>query len=78
MPTKRSTEDWVESIRTFLRDELGSNLQIVKILNKNICKVAFTEIETDRGHDSFLLDEVELDKSIKGFLDSNYDKIKKL
>jgi len=53
-------------------------LQIVKILNKNICKVAFTEIETDRGHDSFLLDEVELDKSIKGFLDSNYDKIKKL
>jgi len=49
------------------------NLQIVEILNRNTCKVSYTEIETDKGHDSFLLDEPELDRSIKGFLNSNFD-----
>tara|TARA_B100001123_G_scaffold425938_1_gene539450 strand:+ start:518 stop:1669 length:1152 start_codon:yes stop_codon:yes gene_type:complete len=49
------------------------NLQIVKILNRNRCKVSYTEIETDKGHDSFLLDEPELDRSIMGFLNSNFD-----
>ena len=34
---------------------------------------AIAEIETDKGHDSFLLDEPELDRSIKGFLNSNFD-----
>jgi homoserine O-acetyltransferase len=37
--------------------------------------VSFTEIETDKGHDSFLLDEPELDSIIEGFLDNNYNKI---
>ena len=37
--------------------------------------MSFTEIETDKGHDSFLLDEPELDSIIKGFLDNNYNKI---
>jgi len=51
------------------------NLKIVEILNRNTCKVSYTEIETDKGHDSFLLDEPELDRSIMGFLNSNFDKI---
>ena len=51
------------------------NLQIVEILNRNRCKVSYTEIETDKGHDSFLLDEPELDRSIMGFLNSNFDKV---
>ena len=37
--------------------------------------MSFTEIETDKGHDSFLLDEPELDLTISGFLDSNYIKL---
>ena len=40
-------------------------------LSKN---VSFLEIETDKGHDSFLLDEPDLDVAIKGFLESNYGK----
>lgn len=51
------------------------NLNIVKILNLNTCKVSYLEIKTDRGHDSFLLDEPVLDSSIMGFLNSNFDKI---
>ena len=54
------------------------NLDIVKILIKNNCKVSFTEINTDKGHDSFLLDEPELDQTISGFLNSNYNKITKI
>ena len=63
------TSDWLFPTK--------ENLQIVEILNKNICKVSFTEIQTDQGHDSFLLNEPELDRSLKGFLNSNYNKILK-
>ena len=52
------------------------NKQIVDILNYNTRKVSFTEIDTDKGHDSFLLDEPELDLAISGFLNSNYEKIR--
>ena len=51
------------------------NKEIVKILNKEGKKVTFTEIETDMGHDSFLLEVPELYKTISGFLNSNFDKI---
>ena len=51
------------------------NEQIVNILNYNTRKVSFSEIETDKGHDSFLLDEPELDLTISGFLDSNFTKL---
>ena len=53
----------------------SENRKIVKTLNYFTRNVSFTEIETDKGHDSFLLDEPELDSIIKGFLDSNYNKI---
>ena len=53
----------------------SENRKIVKTLNYFSRNVSFTEIETDKGHDSFLLDEPELDSIIKGFLDNNYNKI---
>ena len=53
------------------------NRQIVEILNHFTRKVSFTEISTDKGHDSFLLDEPELDETIKGFLTSNFKKLDK-
>ena len=62
------TSDWLYPTK--------ENLEIVKILNKHTCKVSFTEISTDKGHDSFLLDEPEFHRSINGFLSSNYMKIK--
>ena len=51
------------------------NKEIVKKLNFFNRNVSFTEIETDKGHDSFLLDEPELDLTIKGFLESNFKKV---
>jgi len=61
------TSDWL-----FPTNE---NKQIVKTLNYFTRNVSFTEIETDKGHDSFLLDEPELDLTIAGFLNSNYNKL---
>ena len=47
--------------------------EIVIALNASGANVAFAEIKTDRGHDSFLLKEIEFLKTIKGFLDSNFE-----
>ena len=51
----------------------SENKEIVKKLNYFNRKVSFTEIETDKGHDSFLLDEPDLDLTINGFLESNFN-----
>ena len=59
------TSDWL-----FPTNE---NKEIVKILNQEGKKVSFTEIETDSGHDSFLLDVPELYKTIKNFLNGNFN-----
>tara|TARA_A100001011_G_scaffold397049_1_gene496829 strand:+ start:1318 stop:2466 length:1149 start_codon:yes stop_codon:yes gene_type:complete len=48
---------------------------IVNSLNNLSRQVSFLEIETDKGHDSFLLDEPQLDKLINGFLSNNYEKL---
>tara|TARA_B100001093_G_scaffold231946_1_gene222438 strand:- start:331 stop:1488 length:1158 start_codon:yes stop_codon:yes gene_type:complete len=45
---------------------------IVNQLNNLSRKVSFLEIETDKGHDSFLLEEPQLDSLIDGFLMNNY------
>ena len=47
--------------------------EIVIALNASGVNVAFAEIKTERGHDSFLVDELEFLKTIKGFLDSNFE-----
>ena len=41
---------------------------LVSALNANACKVSFVEIESDRGHDSFLLNVPRLYNILKGFL----------
>ncbi len=61
------TSDWL-----FPTNE---NEEISKKLNYFNRDVSFIEIDTDKGHDSFLLDEPELDLTIKGFLESNFNKL---
>jgi homoserine O-acetyltransferase len=46
----------------------SENRTIVHSLNAAAANVSFVEIETDRGHDSFLLDEPELFATMRGFL----------
>jgi homoserine O-acetyltransferase len=46
---------------------------IVIALNASGANVAFAEIETDTGHDSFLVNEPEFLETLKGFLDSNFE-----
>jgi homoserine O-acetyltransferase len=43
---------------------------VVRALNAAGASVSFVEIESDRGHDSFLLDEPELFSTVRGFLSS--------
>ena len=35
-------------------------------------QVSFLEIETDKGHDSFLLNEMDFIKTVSGFLNANF------
>jgi homoserine O-acetyltransferase len=46
---------------------------IVIALNASGANVAFSEIKTDKGHDSFLVNEPEFLETLKGFLDSNFE-----
>ena len=48
---------------------------IVNQLNSLSREVSFLEIDTDKGHDSFLLEEPQLDDVIKGFLTNNFARI---
>ncbi len=43
--------------------------ELVRALTAVAANVSFCEIETDRGHDSFLLDEPEFHRVLSGFLD---------
>jgi len=43
---------------------------VVHALNANAASVSFVEIETDKGHDAFLLDEPEFTGAVQGFLSS--------
>jgi homoserine O-acetyltransferase len=43
---------------------------IVHALNAGSASVSFVEIETDKGHDAFLLDEPDLLATTRGFIDS--------
>jgi homoserine O-acetyltransferase len=44
---------------------------LVRALNAVAADVSFVEIQTDRGHDAFLLDEPELHAVVGGFLDGS-------
>ena len=42
--------------------------QVVQALNAVAANVSFVEIESDKGHDAFLLDEPEMYRTLSGFL----------
>jgi homoserine O-acetyltransferase len=46
------------------------NKRVAHALNAAAATVSFVEIETDRGHDAFLLDEPEMFATVRGFLNS--------
>jgi len=48
----------------------SENKRIAHALNAATATVSFVEIDTDRGHDAFLLDEPELFAAARGFLNS--------
>ena len=52
------------------------NKDIVIALNASGADVSYSEITTDKGHDSFLVDEPEFLKTLKGFIDSMYEKFR--
>ena len=53
------------------------NKKIVIALNTCGANVGFVEINSDKGHDSFLLDVPEFLKTVREFLNSTYNEIKK-
>jgi homoserine O-acetyltransferase len=48
----------------------SENKAIVRALNSVAANVSFVEIESDKGHDAFLLDEPEMFATLNGFLES--------
>ena len=46
---------------------------IVIALNASGANVSFAEIKTDKGHDSFLVNEPKFLTTLKGFIDSSYE-----
>jgi len=55
------TSDWLYPTR--------ESKEIVQALNAVAANVSFVEIESDKGHDAFLLHEPEFWQVIRGFLD---------
>ncbi len=58
-------------VLSFSSDWLYSTAEsrdIVRALNAAGCRASFAEIETDKGHDAFFLDEPLLDQTLRGFL----------
>lgn len=59
---------------SFTSDWLYSSVEsrnLVRALNAVAANVSFTEIESDKGHDSFLLDVPEFDATMKGFVEGS-------
>jgi homoserine O-acetyltransferase len=55
------TSDWL-----FPTEE---SREVVRALNAVAANVSFVEIETDKGHDAFLLDEPEFYRTVSGFIE---------
>ena len=56
------TSDWLFPTR--------ESREIVHALNAAAANVSFVEVESDKGHDAFLLDEPEFFTIVRGFLSS--------
>jgi len=55
----------------------SENKEIVIALNAIGADVTFVEIESDKGHDSFLLDVPEFLNTLKNYINTSYDKNEK-
>ena len=73
---KQKTKFLVISFSSDWLYKTKENKDIVIALNASGADVSYSEIVTDRGHDSFLVDEPEFLKTLKGFIDSMYEKFK--
>jgi homoserine O-acetyltransferase len=60
------TGDWLYPTR--------ESKEIVQALNAVAANVSFVEIESDKGHDAFLLDEPELFATVRGFINAAAEK----
>lgn len=60
------TSDWLYPTR--------DNKAIVQALNAVAANVSFVEVESDKGHDAFLLDEPVLFATVRGFLSANAER----
>jgi len=59
---------------SFSSDWLYSSVEsrgLVRALNAVAANVSFTEIESDKGHDSFLLELPEFDTTVRGFIEGS-------
>ena len=61
----------VKRYKRFFAD-IKLNKEIVIALNAINANVGFVEIESDKGHDSFLLDVPDFLKAVKNFLDKSF------
>ena len=59
------TSDWLYPTK--------QSKEIVIAMNSAGANVAFSEIKTDKGHDAFLLEEPNFLKTIKDFINTNYE-----
>ena len=57
------TSDWLYSS--------GESRKMVRALNAAAASVSFTEIESDKGHDSFLLNMPEFESVMRGFIEGS-------
>ena len=73
---KQKTKFLVISFSSDWLYKTKENKDIVIALNASCADVSYSEIVTDKGHDSFLVDEPEFLKTLKGFIDSMYEKFK--
>jgi homoserine O-acetyltransferase len=56
------SSDWLYST--------AESREVVRALSAAGCRASFVEIETDKGHDAFFLDEPQLDAALRGFFAS--------
>ena len=68
-------------LRVYLKGPMIASLEACEgfiglIVVSSCLKTLAAEIKTDKGHDSFLVNETEFLKTLKGFVDSMYTKFK--
>ena len=49
--------------------------ELVRALRSRNCDVAYVELQSNYGHDSFLVDVAEQSALVRGFLSSTFDKV---